>query len=472
MEDSGQLLAAPAFSGGVRGSVPWDPPAPLSPPSPQKAFSKPHVVAVEDRAALARNLALGQLEQEEAELWRQLRRKGEFEARLLDKYALLAEARGRRTAVAKEHADVVAAIGHLSEQLEHARQREREVQHDIAILSESNRILQASFQEGADSMTKAPAKGKPSEDWFARERGLREQAKLKQEQIVHVRAHLERLSQEKGSLRLRQQDLFARQRGAEQDRNRLLGALQDDRGSINKVRAERIRLWDERARLDQEAATLVREIRAQRGVGPRDGEPHLMAAAVPMISGAVAATTVSRWVRGATPALPTGPAPVVVEPPQPLWAEEPPRPQHWTTFGEAAESAQPSVQAGPSAWTTFGGGAGAGDAPRPDVDLTPDPFSSASVLDGGTAAAGRLGGGLLGGSGRGSAAAPLDREETARERVARRVRESAHAEVLRLDQADRERQAADASAAAPGGSVTEWAGRLRDFRKPGAEPSF
>mmetsp|Transcript_88630 Transcript_88630/g.185220 ORF Transcript_88630/g.185220 Transcript_88630/m.185220 type:complete len:328 (-) Transcript_88630:350-1333(-) len=192
-----------------------------------------------------------ELSEEEEELWRQLRRKRDFEVRLLDKRAQLSELRERRRHVSKSHAESLASVEYLKSELAFAQDQEREIEHDIAMLRESNRILQQAMQHQQGAGPIDPR------ELVADEKKRLSEAQLQHEQIAHLRSHLEKLRAEKAKLQQRQNVLFDKQRSAEQDRNRLLGTLQDDRSSINDVRQERIMLWEERTKLEKQMAEIV-----------------------------------------------------------------------------------------------------------------------------------------------------------------------------------------------------------------------
>eukprot|EP00418_Pyrodinium_bahamense_P079479 CAMPEP_0179069876 /NCGR_PEP_ID=MMETSP0796-20121207/30733_1 /TAXON_ID=73915 /ORGANISM="Pyrodinium bahamense, Strain pbaha01" /LENGTH=269 /DNA_ID=CAMNT_0020766955 /DNA_START=78 /DNA_END=884 /DNA_ORIENTATION=+ len=210
------------------------------------------------------------LDEEEKELWRQLRRKRDFEGRVAEKRVQLAELRDRRRGASAAVAEAEASVERLGSELAFARQQEREMEHDIAVLRESNRILQGG---GEPQLGLAgPAEARPeARDVLAEERLQRESMQAQHDQIAHLRAHLERLSAEKAGLQQRQQALFDKQRSAEQDRNRLIGALQDDRSGINDLRFERIRLWEERTAMEREVAQILREVQLSGGE-PAAGE--------------------------------------------------------------------------------------------------------------------------------------------------------------------------------------------------------
>lgn len=218
------------------------------------------------------------LDEEERELWRQLRRKSEFEMRVAEKRAQLAELRDRRRGVSTACADAAASIENLTGQVDFARMHEREIEHDIAVLRESNRIMQSAFQAKNLQKEEAVAEMKsghlPHHLTESERLAMRQQAReranvieskreqeavLEYEQITHLRAHLERLCAEKASLQQRQQMLLEKQHASEQDRNLLLSSLQEERKGINDLRHERLRLWEERHGMEREMTNIVQE---------------------------------------------------------------------------------------------------------------------------------------------------------------------------------------------------------------------
>lgn len=222
----------------------------------------------------ARKLAW-ELDEEEKELWMQLRRKRDFESRVAEKRAQLEDLRERRRKVSVQHAEVAASVEHLSSEVAFAHEQVKEVEHDIAVLTESNRIVQQTFaQQHIGAMQHGGHGGVDPSAILAEEKNRQESIQLQHEQIAHLRAHLNKLRAEKSDLLRRQQFLFEKQRSAEQDRNRLLGTLQDDRSHINEVRLERIRLWEDRSRMEREMAQIVHEAHQNtsgaNGMRPRD----------------------------------------------------------------------------------------------------------------------------------------------------------------------------------------------------------
>eukprot|EP00929_Paragymnodinium_shiwhaense_P076165 TRINITY_DN39101_c0_g1_i1.p1 TRINITY_DN39101_c0_g1~~TRINITY_DN39101_c0_g1_i1.p1 ORF type:complete len:452 (+),score=122.35 TRINITY_DN39101_c0_g1_i1:119-1357(+) len=233
---------------------------------------------------------------EEREMWRQLRRKRDFEDRVAEKRAQLAELRDKRRGISASFAEAAASVDRLTSEVELARRQERELEHDVAVLKESNRILQGAFgtpqaimeplNESALSQKPGAEASKNGADVPSAELGHQESGQMLHEQLLHLRGHLERLMAEKQGLQDRQQALFDKQHAAEQDRNRLLSSLQDDRRGINDVRGERIRLWEERCKMEREMAQIVQEAHfgGLDGEGRRPDAPRAVSstAAVPL----------------------------------------------------------------------------------------------------------------------------------------------------------------------------------------------
>lgn len=208
-----------------------------------------------------------ELDEEERDLWKQLRRKRDFEDRVAEKRAQLAELCERRKGASTAHAEVSASVERLTNEVRITKGIEREVANDVLVLKESNRIMQGAFQESAKSAgaTVGVSVGTPAVASTACISGkdaagsTEESAQVLHEQVEHFRGHLDRCFAEKKTLQDRQQALFDKQRSAEQDRNRLLSALQDDRKRINELRSERIALWEERCSMEREITKLVQE---------------------------------------------------------------------------------------------------------------------------------------------------------------------------------------------------------------------
>lgn len=197
-----------------------------------------------------------ELDEQERELWRQLRRKRDFEGRTAEKRAQLAELRDRRRHLAAAYADASTTHHHLTQQLSYTRHQLAEFEHEIAALVESNRILQGDFRARQGVLWEVPP-DLASRDVEAVERAKEYPATQHEEAIGHMRGHLDLLITEKLNLTAKQKGLFEKQHATEQDRNLLLGSLQQDRKAITDLRAERIRLWDLRHAMEKEMTEIA-----------------------------------------------------------------------------------------------------------------------------------------------------------------------------------------------------------------------
>mmetsp|Transcript_8420 Transcript_8420/g.21561 ORF Transcript_8420/g.21561 Transcript_8420/m.21561 type:complete len:437 (+) Transcript_8420:57-1367(+) len=392
-----------------------------------------------------------ELDEEEKELWKHLRRKRSFQDRVAEKRAQLAELRDARRGVSAGHAEAAASVDRLTAEVAMMKRYEHELVHDVAVLRESNRILQGTFPPRPLPQVKAPT----LEDAAARDSIKEESAQLQHEQIEHVRGHVSRLLAEKNELQQRQQTLLEKQHAAEQDRNRILSALQDDRKGINEIRAERIRLCEERCLMEREMSQIVQEAY----FSPTDAAPanrsrwapppqRHVAASAPLAAssglGALPPAT-SRGEGGAFLGFAVGeasspmPAPVSggVRVPVSLdtpaaFAQMPAPPGTDGAGGSCSRASSAGREAARGHWTRFDGESGAPRGPGVATGGGGTGASHWTRFDAGIEAQNGPSGGSLARTG---SAAPTDGGFES-----------------------------DGGVAAAGAGITEWAGRLRDFR--------
>lgn len=249
---------------------------------------------------------------------------------MAEKRRQLAELQDKRRGVSAAYSEAATSIEYLNGELLFVRRQLQELESDIAVLRESNKILESTVPPQVKLFDTAPtAPGEivverlsPSGvvvDWAVAEKSASASATVGQvvpgvlvergvpghadkvvpvdvvvesvgsveaqhEQISQLRAHLERLMADKISLQERQQTLFDKQHTAEQDRNWLLSSLQDDRKGINDLRLERLRLGEERCTLQRDIGQAMQDI--QRGVLPSpdatNGHPPVSEMAAPL----------------------------------------------------------------------------------------------------------------------------------------------------------------------------------------------
>jgi predicted nucleic acid-binding Zn-ribbon protein len=81
---------------------------------------------------------------------------------------------------------------------------------------------------------------------------VRESVAEDEREILELRAKLERIGREKTDLQSAVQVLGEKKRQAEQDRNLMIIGLESDRSKLVTVRADRLKLWEQRAELTKE----------------------------------------------------------------------------------------------------------------------------------------------------------------------------------------------------------------------------
>lgn len=120
--------------------------------------------------------------------------------------------------------------------------------------------MQSTFQPQAPVGSSAPNSWqKEARDFQAEDRARREAVQLQHERLAHLRAHFERMCAEKEALQGRLQGLIESHHSAEQDRNRLRGALQDGHRGLDEIGTRRLKLGEERFAMMQEMAQIMRE---------------------------------------------------------------------------------------------------------------------------------------------------------------------------------------------------------------------
>lgn len=203
-----------------------------------------------------------ELDDEEHEMAKQLRRKRDFEARIVEKRAQLQEMRERRKQLAITVVQAEASVQRLAEETEFVKQQQREVEHDILVMKESSRLLQDAASCVSGHPANNPSSMQPNQGYqevLAEERARQESLQESHEKIAHHRAHLQQVLEEKATLFAQQQGLFDRQRAAEQDRNLLLSLLREERIAVNDLRMHRLSLWKDRNAMEQEMTKIVQD---------------------------------------------------------------------------------------------------------------------------------------------------------------------------------------------------------------------
>lgn len=165
---------------------------------------------------------LKQLDDEDTELWRQLRRKHDFERRVSEKRSQFVDLQARRRRALATTSDSAASIQRLEIQDSFLKACIGELRHDLELQRE-----------------------------FARDKI---EVLVQQKELQQLRALAGRLQVEKAELQYQQQSLLLDQKSAETERNSLLVSLQKERIAITDCRKDRICLWQRRHALELEIA--------------------------------------------------------------------------------------------------------------------------------------------------------------------------------------------------------------------------
>eukprot|EP00927_Polykrikos_kofoidii_P056838 TRINITY_DN50925_c0_g1_i1.p1 TRINITY_DN50925_c0_g1~~TRINITY_DN50925_c0_g1_i1.p1 ORF type:complete len:681 (-),score=147.83 TRINITY_DN50925_c0_g1_i1:182-2224(-) len=206
---------------------------------------------------------------ERREFEEQLSRRRAVEKQLSESRAHLDRLRESRRRVEGECAASQRHIAHLQDEILFVNEELRDAEEDLALLRESSDI-----PSGDSKARRGPAPYGSAEDErrdvLSKVRAERELLQRDQKSIEELRARLEEVFKKKLEAQVLQQSLLEKQRQTEQDRGLMLTAIEAERGKLSAMRAERIRLWEERSRLERETTDLAQERwLAEHQSGPR-----------------------------------------------------------------------------------------------------------------------------------------------------------------------------------------------------------
>jgi len=152
-------------------------------------------------------------------------------------------------------------ISHLQDELASLQVEARQAEDDLAALrEESGHGPRAGLANFGSPYTSAE---KERRDILTKARAEREFLHTDQRSIQELRSRLEDIFALKKEAQIQQQALLEKQRQAEQDRGLMLTAIEAERGKLSKLRAERIKLCEERGGLEHDIAAITqRELAA------------------------------------------------------------------------------------------------------------------------------------------------------------------------------------------------------------------
>jgi predicted nucleic acid-binding Zn-ribbon protein len=145
--------------------------------------------------------------------------------------------------------------------------REEARKTELALVDSDHRVER--FQDAILSLKQQISEAENELEEFKREVGasahdadvvqavaqVRELLANDEREIMEVRGQLERLQREKVDLQSKLAVLSEKRRQADQDRNLLIVGLETDRAKLVSVRAERLKLWEQRHELTRELTT-------------------------------------------------------------------------------------------------------------------------------------------------------------------------------------------------------------------------
>lgn len=274
------------------------------------------------------------------ELERQFRRRRDFERQLEESRAQLDELREEKRKLEQACATIHRDTSHLQDELGFMRRQIEEAEQDLAVLRESGGPTADASRRKAYSSTE-DARG----DVLSRVRQERERLEKDQREIAQLRAQMEEIQRRKFEAQAKQQVLLEKQRQAEQDRGLMLTALEADRGKLSTLRGERIKLWEERCRIDRETTDIAQEEWLAQRYGPQSASTTQPRGSVPATGPAAISNgdNLKGVRRGASPPAVRGPS---------SYADD----------RELQEHGGDALNRGPG-WTSFGGSGGVGGYP-------------------------------------------------------------------------------------------------------------
>jgi len=196
--------------------------------------------------------------EERSELERQLARRREFEWQLKDTRTSLDSLREERRRVEKETATTQRRISHLQDELAFVEAEVQGTEQNLAMLRDATGAGPAPAF-GSRGPTPYDNTEEERRDVLAKVRVERDMLRRDQATIEEIRSKLEGIFRQKVDAQASQQALLEKQRQTEQDRGLMLTAIEGERGKLSAMRAERLRLWEDRSALEKEMADLAQQ---------------------------------------------------------------------------------------------------------------------------------------------------------------------------------------------------------------------
>lgn len=197
----------------------------------------------------------GEVLDERRELEKQLSRRRDFEAHLREARSQLEALRDERRRVEADATTTQRRIAHLQDELGFVEREVRAAEEDLQMLRESGGFSRES-RRGPAPYSSADEERR---DVISKVRAERELLQRDQKGIEELRVRLDEIFRQKLDAQMVQQSLLEKQRQAEQDRGLMLTAVEAERGKLSALRADRIKLWEERSVLEKELTDIAQE---------------------------------------------------------------------------------------------------------------------------------------------------------------------------------------------------------------------
>eukprot|EP00440_Ansanella_granifera_P026333 gb/GFBE01028601.1/.p1 GENE.gb/GFBE01028601.1/~~gb/GFBE01028601.1/.p1 ORF type:complete len:585 (+),score=115.21 gb/GFBE01028601.1/:1-1755(+) len=242
------------------------------------------VVARLDSGGELRRLANEVLD-ERKELERQLSRRRELEEQLREARGRLDEVREQRRTIEAESAASKRRVTHLQDELVFVNREVKGVEEDLDALRQACGLgVEGGSRHGKECRRGPAPYSNPEEerrDVLSKVRAERELLLKDQRAIEELRSRLDQIFKQKLEAQTHQQALLEKQRQSEQDRGLMLTAIEADRAKLSAMRAERLRLAEERSALERD----LQDVSQEQWLASSQVPPHVPGRSAPAHTG-------------------------------------------------------------------------------------------------------------------------------------------------------------------------------------------
>jgi len=194
--------------------------------------------------------------EERKELERQLSRRRDFEHQLKEVRSALDTFREQRRQVEMQSAAAQRKISHLQDETAFVEAEARQAEDDLGALRDAG-------ASGGSAIGRGPAPyataAEERRDVLSKVRAERELLQRDQRGIEELRSKLDEIFALKKDTQARQQALLEKQRQTEQDRGLMLTAIEAERGKLSAMRAERLRLCEDRSSVERDMTDIAQQ---------------------------------------------------------------------------------------------------------------------------------------------------------------------------------------------------------------------